>query len=369
MLTMFALANIVLLFIDVMLMYMHCAIDEKNLWNWGWIIISFQIIYIVLSFKTVGPEEKAAVLLFKRPMYEVKSGLIFVPWLVCSLRKESRLTIQMQIPGEPEEIDKSGDDNKGLLPGKMFLPIRSTTASYEIVKKNKAFANDPALVEGDPLNRRMTLEPTAQIRFKIKDLVKFIQTIGSIKEAKKQLRDTAEGVIDSEFGKRTPALIIAHRSDINKTLRKEIGKLVKDDTTTPEHNEWWGVDIETAQLLDLDISKKVNEALSQVAEADVIAKKTVIVAEASKKSAKLAGQGAASAELSMLTAQAAGQQLLANTAKTKAGKYALTLQTVNEMTAKSKFSIVGGDGLLGVVASAKETLDKIVSPKEESPKK
>lgn len=352
--------NTIILIIDVMLIISHCAIDKNNLWNYGWIILGFQIIYTVLSFKTVGPDEKAAVLFFGRPLHEVRSGLVFVPWLICSLRKESRLTIQIQIPGEPEEIDKSGDDEKGVSAGKV-LPIRATTGSYETVKKNSLFTNDPSLVEGDPLNQRMTLEPSAQIRFKIKNIVKFIGHIGSITEAKKQLRDTAEGVIKSEFAKRTPALIIAHWSEISNILKLEIGKMVKDDTGTIDEDEGWGVVIETAQLLDVDITKKVNEALSAVSAAKITANRTVTEARAARTKSEEEGAGIAKARELLLIAESVGMTKLAKLAKTPEGQITLIVQQAKEMYEKAQYSILpgNGEGLYGAVAGIQEVLKRI----------
>ena len=389
----FVISQLGLLVLDIIFILMKVSLDEGNNWNLGWTILGIQIMYTALSFKIVKEDEVAAVLLFGNPKKRVTSGLVLVPWLICSLRKESRLTIQMQIPGEPEEIDKSGLDNRGLLEGKKVLPIRATTGSYEIVKKG-IFKDDPALVDGDALSQRMTLEPTAQIRFRIKDIVKFIRNIGSIKAAKVQLRDTAEGVIKSEFAKRTPALIIAHWEDINQTLKTEIGKLVKDDPTTSNRNESWGVVVETAQMLDVDMNKKVNEALSQATEAKIQAKKTITMSEAARTAKKNEGLGMKSFRISegealayarkllmlaeaegtakqgealayarklLLLADAIGTAKLAKIAKTPEGQVVLIVQQAREMFEKAKFSVVPGDGggLFGTVAGIQELLKRI----------
>ncbi|MFZ2038649.1 MAG: SPFH domain-containing protein [Minisyncoccia bacterium] len=372
MLVVFIIVNVILAIIGTVLIYTRCSIDSGNVWNYGGILFGLQIIYTALSFKIVGTEELGALLVFERPVYEVRSGIVFVPWLICGLRRESRLTIQMQIPGEPEEVDKSGDDNRGLIAGKKYLPIRVTTSSYEIVMKDSRFANDPALVEGDPLNNRMTLEPSAQIRFKIKDIIRFVQVIGSLKEAQRQLRDTAEGSIQSEFGRRTPALILAHRDEISKILRVEIGKLVKDDTCTPDSNEWWGIEIDTAQLLDIDINKKVNVALSLATAAKINKVTTVIDAEAAKekkkqeglgsKEFKIAeGEGAAKARELILLAEAAGLAKLAEISKTPEGQLNLIVQQAKEMYQNSQYSILpgNGEGLFGTVAGIQEVLKRI----------
>ncbi len=357
----FVLCYVALGFLDFRFITGKVSIDHANLWNWGWIIASLQLICFILSFRAVASDQKAALLLFGAPIYGVGSGLVFVPWLICSLKRISRLTFQMQIPGEPEEIDKSGDDEKGILLGKKVLPIRATTGSHEIVKNDPVFSIDPAFVEGDPLGYRMTLEPTAIIRFKVKDVVQFVRTIGSVTEAKRQLRDTAEAVIRNEFAMRTPALIIAHRTKIDEEIRKEIEKLVGNNTNTPD-DESWGIDVDTAQLIDVDINKGINEALKKVATAKIAAVGTVVTATAEKEAAIEAGKGAASAELSMLTAQAEGKAKLAAIARTKSGRYAMALETAEKTVEKAQYSIVGADGLMGAIASAMETMKKIHSP-------
>lgn len=373
----FLVVYVIMFVVDLVLILNKISIDNNNIWNWGWIIASLQMIYLVLSFRTVRADEKAVILLFERPLYEVNSGLVFIPWLICNLRIETSLVIQIQIPGEPEEVDKSGDDEKGVASGK-FLPIRATTGSYESVKKSDEFKDDPALIKDDPLNERMTLEPSAQIVLKIKDISKFIRNIGSVAMAKKLLRDTSEGVIQSEFAKRTPALIIAHRTEINKKIREQIRLLIKDDPNTAGHDEGWGAEIEAAQLLEIDISKKVNEALSQVAEAKALQAKVVTNA-ISAKLAKIEqglgdkdyairqGEGVAKARELLLLAEAVGLDKLAELAKTPSGQLTMIVQQAKEMYEKAKYSILpgNGEGLYGAVAGIQEVLKRIQGEGEE----
>jgi len=145
--------------------------------------------------------------------------------VICQLYKETGLTVQIQIPGEPEQVDKSGQDTvEGIKTGKV-LPIRAPSGSHEIA--GKTYPTDYALVEKDPLNKRMTLESKCPNSFKEStDIVMFITTIGSIGEAEKQIRDTAEAVIKGEFVTRTPALVLAHWTKINDSLRGEYNLLV-----------------------------------------------------------------------------------------------------------------------------------------------
>jgi len=135
-----------------------------------------EILYSMLSFRRVKPKELAAVLFFDKPIAEVGPGLHFVPFLVCSLAIETRLTQQLQFPADPEDVDKSGND---IIEHGKVAPIRVTHSG----------STDANI---DPLERRMTTEVSALCRYRISDYLTFLKTIGSIEEMRRQIRDTVE---------------------------------------------------------------------------------------------------------------------------------------------------------------------------------
>src|SRR3989344_2809023 len=118
--------------VALVLIEKEVAIDSKNQWNLGWAILAMEFLHFGLSFRTVGPTSLGAVLLFGRPLYQVKSGLVYVPFIVCQLAKEDRTVITIQFPAEPEKVDKSGDDTKPVAPG-FVKPIRVTTGSRDMI--------------------------------------------------------------------------------------------------------------------------------------------------------------------------------------------------------------------------------------------
>jgi len=69
-------------------------------WNWGLATFLAQILYTLISLRMVGPTELGALLLFGKPICEVSSGLVFVPFGISQLKKETRLTIQDELPSE-----------------------------------------------------------------------------------------------------------------------------------------------------------------------------------------------------------------------------------------------------------------------------
>jgi regulator of protease activity HflC (stomatin/prohibitin superfamily) len=340
----------ILTILGIILIFSKVSIDTKNLWNWGWIIISSEILYLFLSFRVIGPQEIAAFLFFGKPLYALRSGLVFVPFGICSLFKATKLTTQIQIPGDPEQVDKSGNDDQPLA-GKV-RPIRAPTGSSETVSGE--FVEELQGFRDDPINKRMTLEVSAQIRFRINNIISFVENIGSIEEVDKQMRDTAESTIKVEFAKRTPCLILAHLSDINNTLNEAINKLVGK---SGDENSW-GVEVENVQIVDIDLSKTVNTAMVNTTAA-AFDKKTIITkAEAEEAKRAKEGAGAADAELSMLTAEALGFEQLASVAKTRAGQIAMQIRLATEALQNSQYSIVE-PGIAGLAAGAQETLRKI----------
>jgi regulator of protease activity HflC (stomatin/prohibitin superfamily) len=198
----------------------------------------------------------------------------------------------------------------------------------------------------------MTVEATAQVRMQIRDYLRFLKNIGSISSAMKQLRDTAEGVLKLEFASRTPALIPAHWGAINTAFEAKINAIVVS----------WGVDVHGAQLIDVDLTKTVNKGLRDALNSSLLKEAIIKTAEAEKEKRILEGQGDASAQLSLLTAQAEGKAKLAAIAKTKGGRYAMALETASKTVESADYSIVGTDGISGAIAAAMETMKKVHSP-------
>lgn len=350
------------------------SIDSKNQWNWGWTILSIEFLHFSLSFRTVGPKSLGAVLLFGRPLYQVKSGLVYVPFMICQLAKETKLVIKEQFPAEPELVDKSGDDTKLIKDG-FVKPIRVTTASKDMISSTdkeriKDFLNHP-------LNEIMTLEPSVVVRFQIRndDFISFLTNIGSIEHAVSQMRDTVDSVLNIEFPKRTPSLIILDKEEINSKLKEKIEILVGEKDT--DSKESWGINVLNVQIADLDLSKTINESLRDVADSQLKKTASIIKAEGDKKSRELAGEaekkfetdkgaGVANARLSFLEAESKGFEKIAKVAETEEGKLAVIAKATEQGLKGSQYSIVP-DGAGSIIAGIMEVMKKTGS--RETPKK
>lgn len=354
------------------LIQMKISIDQKNQWNWGWTILSIELLHFGLSFRTVGPKSLGAILLFGRPLYQVGSGLVFVPFVVCYLIKETKLVIQERFPAEPELVDKSGDDTKSVTPG-FVKPIRVTTASWDMLSAE--FKKKSEDYKDHSLNESMTLEPSVVVRFQIQrdNYISFLTNIGSIDEAVSQMRDTVDSMLNIEFAKRTPALLLLDKEDINHRLLEKI-KILVGEKPDPANlgsfnpSESWGINVINVQIADVDVSKKINQSLRDVADSILRKKETVTEAEAKKRARELEGEGDANARLAFLIAEAGGLEKIAKIAETEGGKLAVIAKTQEEALKGSQYSIIP-EGIGSLISGVQEVLKKTKSPNKDDDKK
>lgn len=373
--------------VAIVLIKKEISIDENNQWNWGWTILSIEFLHFALSLiRTIGPKSLGAVLLFGRPLYQVKSGWVYVPFLICQLVTEDKTVITIQFPAEPEKVDKSGLDDRPVSPG-FVKPIRVTTASIDMISeedkvrisKNPKFLNHP-------LNEMMTLEPSVVVRFQIRndDFISFLTNIGSRKKAVSAMRDTVDSVLNIEFPKRTPALIIMDKAKINGEMKTMIEVLVGEipDPEDPESfnpEESWGLNVINARLVDLDLSKTINQSLRDIIDSQLKKTSTITQAEGKKKGRELEGEGEmkyktdvgtgdAKARLALLEAEATGLEKIAKVAETEEGKLAVVAKVVEKGLEKSQYSIIPG-GPESFIAGIMETLKKTASRDKAEPDK
>lgn len=390
--------NMILLWIWVMVAYAifacialvlidkEISFDKKNEWNLGWGILSLEFLHFGLSFRTVGPTSLGAVLLFGRPLYQVKSGLIYVPFIFCQLAKEDRTVITIQFPAEPEKVDKSGLDDRPVPLG-FVKPIRVTTGSRDMISDEfKARIKVSPEFFNHPLNEMMTLEPSVVVRFQIRndDFISFLTNIGSRKKAVSAMRDTVDSVLNIEFPKRTPALIIMDKEIINRELKTMIEILVgeKEDPKDPDSfnpEESWGLNIINAQLPDVDLSKGINQSLRDIVASQLKKTADITKAEGDKKVKELAGEaekkfetdkgaGVANARLAFLQAEEKGLKGIADVAKTPEGKVAIISKTQEEALKNAKYSIIP-EGIGSLISGVQEILKKTKSPDDDDDKK
>lgn len=294
-------------------------------WNWGWAVFFTQLLYIFLSFRIVGPTELGAMLFFGDPVREVSSGLVFIPFGICQLEKETRLVIQEEFPADPEHIFRE----EGKVSEGMFPPIRIPFADKQ--------------GEDDPLSRRITAEVVPIVRYRIKDYIIFLTTIGSRKEAKKQMEDATIALCMGELTKLSVAEALLTLQDFSQRLKKEIDDLVED----------WGIEVETAQIKAINFHHALNKAISGLPEARFQAKAVVEKAEGEKKKRILEGEGTGNAEKAVLSGRTAGLKKMAEELAIDAS-IVLGAETARAITENpgQKTIVVGANGFKEIIGIA-----------------
>lgn len=289
------------------------------------------LLHLYVSWKTLKPTEKAVLTVFGWTVADAgPGGLVIEFWPFVKVIIFPATLIQFQIPGEPEKVDRSGDDKKSLGEG-MVWPIRLTHAAPK--------TNDPkdAVHKGDPINRRMTTEWMVTISFEIKSAMLFVKAIGNVPEAKRQLRDLVEGTLTSEVAKRTPARCLAEWTDINKALKVAVETFVA----------LWSIDLKLVQAIDMDLGHKVNSALRDVP-----------TAEAERDATEIAGKAAANVEQFMLEAKAEGNAALAKKLGISQGEIVMMISFMQQALEKAQYSyVLGAEGFMPTVKNIMDRLN------------
>ncbi len=315
------------------------AAGMKTEWNWGWAAFFTQVLYVVFSFKTVGPTELGAILFFGRPIKEVRSGLVFVPLGICQLKTETRLTIQEELPGDPALIFRG----TGEVPKGMFPPIRIPFAN----KPKDPEKTDP----GDPLNRRVTAEVVPIIRYRIADYILFLTTIGDREQAKKQMEDATIALCMRELPQMTVAEALVTLLEFNQTLQKTIEQLVHEEEIDGKLVQKWGIKVETVQIKLINFHHDLNQAIASVPEAEFTAKKR-----------RLDGEGEGAFEKAILDGRTAGLLVMKKELGLDGG-IILSAETARAITNNpgQKTVITGVKGfadLIGIATAIEKTIKK-----------
>jgi regulator of protease activity HflC (stomatin/prohibitin superfamily) len=342
--------------------------------------------YTILSIRVSKIDQVAALVFLGKPLYELNPGPHLVPFGLFTMPVEIRTVIQRELPGEPEKVWYGEGDT----PDGKVDPLRIPTA--ESTKKST-----------DPLENRMTLEPALVLRFRIKtqgnnNFIKFIQTVGTVDEAVKQLTDTSVRAVSEEYASRTPKLIIAELAKIQRVLKLRSEILVGDRCghETDEEDEkgnkkicskttsgkdccedsnhetsWrpaWGIDVLEVSVKVVGLSHTVNKAMRDVPAAGYRKKMTITDAEAEQIRLTKEGLGVAAAnhakEKGTLTGRAEGLQEMMSRLKIDPDEpmSLVQIETLREALENSQHTIIAGSSgisdLLGMVVAAQETLKR-----------
>lgn len=253
------------------------------------LVFLLQLVYILSSFTKVPESKKGAIILFGKPIYNVSSGLVFVPPFITELLIVQEPAIQHELPAEPQFIWRG----EGTLPPDLAEkgyrePLRA------VFKRSDSH-------DRGPLEEQLTTEYKVVSTWHISDFCRFIGKVGSIDEGRKRIEDVEIAFCSDRLAKSTLLQSLSSLEEISNELRAEVEELVKD----------WGVKIESVQLKQIPLSHGLNAAIEtasieagrargKVAEAKGIRDSKVLVAEGTRKATELEGEGEGAAEKARL---------------------------------------------------------------------
>lgn len=257
-------------------------------WNWGLALFLALVLYTIASVRKLGPTEQGVRIFFGKPVDQVSSGFVFIPFGLFELKIFPCSIIQNEFPDNPEKIYRGKDGDHGIIPSGLKPPIR--------IPFGVPGTQGDSVLDRDPLNQRLIEEVVPIVRWKITNCIAFLTTIETTEDAATQMEDLCVATLSEEFGKLTPAQVVANYQPHNDTLTRELQEAVNT----------WGITIESAKVKVINFSHELNKAIQTIAEKTATGKALTIEAEGLKKAATLKGEGAGSAEKAILDGRTAG---------------------------------------------------------------
>lgn len=340
-----------------------------DMFGWAWIFYYVQFAYVLLSFRIVGGEEVGAIALFGKYEEEVSSGLVFVPFGLYSLKKDSMLMFQMELPADPEKIYHGKADE---VPDGFYPPIRVTSATK--VASGTKNIND----EHDPLDTdRITYEVVPIVRWRIEkgQYITFLRTVGSPEEVRRQFSDTATSAAVEYYSGCTVAYALKNINEAHNHLTEVIegltnislkvhikgssGTETNVDDPDGEQNAW-GIHVESVRIKLIGFHRALNLAIAAPATAKLTALETVTKAEAEKTKRIREGEGTGKAEQAIIDGRTDGMKRQREELGVS-GAMVMSAETARGITSNpgQKTVIVGSGGfaeLAGTVFGLAEAL-------------
>lgn len=305
-----------------------------------------------LSLRTFANTEYGTVFFFGRPSFVVSGGgLKLIPRGLFSVKLEPASVFQIELPGEPEDVQKTSDkeplhvvevkvDGKVVTKTKV-RPIRITT--------KRPTGGDLK----DPLNTQLTIEPSFWFRWRIVNPLLYQLQIGSPEEAAKQLRDLGETILTEKITQLTPVELTtgftALLNDFRTACAVEVDK--------------WGIEVAESGLNPIDYGKDIAVVLDNIG----IEKGNVAVAESKAEQTRIK----AAAERDRLAEEGRGRGIATENeiagrgrGLKRAGKFVgvapaeILAAEVAEKTIGEGDVIIGTDGVAQVLALGKLIMKK-----------
>ncbi len=312
-------------------------------WSWGLAMFLAIVLYTIASFHTIGPTELGARIFLGRPIDNLSSGFVFVPFGIFELEKAPCVFIQSELPSDPEHIYRGKDK----VPDNMFPPIR---IPFGVPKK--PVDGDGTLAD-DPYNQRMTQEVVPVITWQIDDFVTFLTIIGGVEQAKRQMEDVSIANLTEAFALVTPAVALKGLVTFSDELKVAIEKATSE----------WGVSIKSAKIKAINFNHELNESIIGIAQAHVKARAAIITAEGEKEKRRLEGEGAGAAEKAVLAGRTEGLKKMMDDLGLE-GHEVLGAETARGITSNpgQKTIIIGKGGIGELAAIAGAVFEETKKP-------
>jgi len=335
--------------------------NPDSSWSWGWFVFFLQIFWVLASFKQIGPDEIGVRLFFGKPIDQIGPGLVFVPIGFVQLRKLPTTDIPVEIPAEPEKVDKGNQDNpmEGKVP-----PIRIVQPSWKEAKYfddkgkltltfDQLSPKRKAAIKEDPLSRGITTEINVRLIYYIEGGIPYIKHIGGEDPSavRERTKDAITATLQSVLSKVTPREALAHKDLISKLVLKSVEKLVGEKQKGGKpNNQWWGINIRATEVMQIDPGETINREMAKAAAANFVRQKTVEDAKATKAALTLEGQGEGAKRKSIHLGESEGLAAKALIASTAAGLEVSRLETVRAaLSSGNHTTVVAGSSLEGAV--------------------
>ncbi|MFM2357986.1 MAG: hypothetical protein RJA61_723 [Candidatus Parcubacteria bacterium] len=358
--------------------------------NGGIVVLILIAIYTAASIKKIGPTDLGRIDFFGRPLFQVESGPIFVPFLFCTKERETKNAVQLvlftQMTAE-ERGQKLDTEKTSVIHGKVEdLSIMTSPAS-------SAQYDDSAeklLLKDDVLhNTRLTLKPKSVVRLKIADFLRFTSEVGDLAEGLNQIEELVGKVLQAQLSRRTAAQILRNYDKLSTLLQMEVEKLTGEEPYEPELDQQgnfvfdpdtgkkeglykpsWGVDVLSVTLsettLDALVEQSTNEATAAInkkrktiteaeAEAASVREKGFAQADVDKRNARIAAR----AKQLLGVAEAMSLKALAKQMDKEPGILAAQLQAMREALSKGNNNLfMAGGSFADILSALTKTLTK-----------
>lgn len=314
------------------------------------------VAYVIVSFRSVDVDRIAGADFFGNPVMQFKRGLKWVPFGSLKFRKEFGTFVQAEFPGDADHI-QWGDEKEDLLPGKV-RPIYALTAENHkgnLSSEMQLNIGISALAKFQVVATRFFdfVTNVGRVDARKRDGILVTMTGGEnvsdyTLEVVRHLRDTSTSVLQEIVGQMSYNELTQHRHLVNTLYWLRLKKTVIR----------WGIEMVEVGITNTNPGHGFNEDLQKRNKAIHTRDAMITEAEGEKVQLTKRGEGAAAAELALLNARAEGYKKIAETAKTAAGKVAISADVAGKLAGSENSTIVvGADGLrelVGLVATAKK---------------